>query len=69
MSEVVDITPAHKPESLARKMAKQAPGCRAGFYVLVEADGAAIWDSCGETKQEVLWAIERVKIRLLMGED
>ena len=68
MSEVADITPAHEPIGLAREMVERAPGCVAAVCVLVREDGSMWYDSCGHHRMEVLWALEKLRHQLMMGE-
>lgn len=68
MAELHDITPNHSPVSIAKDMLKEAPKAVAGFYVLLFDDDTLIRQSCGNTKKEVLWALERCK-NDLMRED
>jgi len=65
--DIPDITPDHNPVSLARDMVDKAPGCIAGFYCLVREDNAMAYDMAGLQRQDILWALERMKILLLRG--
>jgi S-ribosylhomocysteine lyase LuxS involved in autoinducer biosynthesis len=64
MAVIIDITPHHEPVSLARDMVDRAPGCSAGFYMLLDGD-ELVYDGCGMTKKDILWALERTKLRIL----
>ena len=64
---VADITPEHNPLSLARDMIKLAedPECVAGFYMVSFDDGSMRSDGCCYKKKDLLWAIEKLKMRVL----
>ncbi len=64
-AEVVDITPDHNPISLTKDMTKLAPDSCAGFYILLKEDGSLHWDMCAMSKRDMLWALEKARIKLM----
>jgi len=68
-AEVIDITKPDDPIGLARQMEKdaQADSFVAGFYMLVKEDGTLLYEGCAERRAELVWAIERLKAKLLGG--
>ena len=62
-----DITPTHEPISLLRDAMKRVEedGAVACCVVLVH-DDLGVWsETCGHTKNHVLWGLEIAKLRLL----
>lgn len=67
-----DITPPYEPISLLREALARAEGaekpCLACVVVLIDADEHMWSDICGHEKMAVLWALERMKARLMWEE-
>ncbi len=68
-AEVIDITPADEPITLARAMIAEAPGCVVAVAVLVREDGSLWCDCCGHDKQGVLWALQKMIHELMEVDD
>ena len=68
-AKLADITPPHDPVSIARDMLEKAPGCRAGLYVLIDADDRMHWEMCGHQRKDILWALQKMIHSLMLDED
>ena len=66
-AKIVNITPAHKPISLAKEMVERAPESSSALCVLVQSDGKLWYDMAGHRQLEILWALQRM-IHILMSE-
>lgn len=64
-NDVADITPEHEPIALARKMAAEAIGARAGVAILIGKDGELWYRMAGRERAYVMWALQRM-IHMLM---
>jgi len=64
-NEVVDITPEHEPIALARRMAVEAVGARAGVAILISEDGSLWYRMAGRERAYIMWALQRM-IHMLM---
>ncbi len=65
-----DITQAHDPISLAREMVRKAETRKfiAGFYLLIRKDGTLHFAGCADQRMELVWALERMKLKVLTDE-
>ena len=66
MNDVTDITPEHEPIALARKMAVEAIGARAGVAILISEDGSLWYRMAGRERAYIMWALQRM-IHMLMA--
>ena len=65
MSDIADITPDHEPIALAREMATEAIGARAGVAILISKDGSLWYRMAGRERAYIMWALQRM-IHMLM---
>ena len=67
MSEISDITPEHNPIGIIRIALKECKEreCVTAFVLLVRKDGSIWHDGCSNTRENMLWALEREKQRLM----
>lgn len=63
--EIADITPEHEPIALARKMAIEAIGARAGVAILISEDGSLWYRMAGRERAYIMWALQRMVHQLM----
>lgn len=64
-NDVADITPDHEPIALARKMAVEAIGARAGVAILISEDGSLWYRMAGRERAYIMWALQRMVHQLM----
>lgn len=65
---VIDITPAHKPLALIREMEQTIlddPTVCTAFVILMDEEGAMIYRGATQRKADLIWALERMKQKIL----
>ena len=62
---VEDITPDFEPIKLLRSVEERAKNSTAAFVVLMKEDGALFYDGCGVCSRDLLWALEKMKMRVI----
>ena len=62
---ITDITPDHEPIALARKMATEAIGARAGVAILISEDGSLWYRMAGRERAYIMRALQRM-VHMLM---
>ena len=67
-NDVADITPDHEPIALARKMAAEAIGARAGIVILIGEDGELWYRMAGRERAYIMWALQRMVHQLMETE-
>ena len=52
---------------MARDMLKAAEDedSIAGFYLVLKSDGRMKYDGCGETRRDLVWALEKMKAEVI----
>ena len=66
--DIADITPDHEPIALARKMAVEAIGARAGVAILISEDGSLWYRMAGRERAYIMWALQRMVHQLMETE-
>ena len=65
IAKIHDITPKHEPVALLRCLEEDAKESVAAFVVLLKEDDEIQYEGVGVCAKDLLWAIEKMKLKLL----
>lgn len=65
MTNVASIIPKHRPQAMLLDCMEQAKGAIAGCVVLLDEDGTLHWETAGDARKDVLWALKLAEKKIL----